>query len=69
MLSNRYLVVQLIREQDAFFPSSLSSTASQTFKTAVLAQLRSEQLDIRAKYAKFSAEISRRRAIAATKLR
>ena len=58
-LSNKELIAQLPREQIASFSLSLFTPALQT---AVLAQLRSEQLDIRAKHAKFNAEISRRQA-------
>ncbi len=59
MLSNKELAVQLSPEQSASFSLSSFTPALQT---AVLAQLRSEQLDIRAKHAKFNAEISRRQA-------
>ena len=59
MLSNKELSVQLTPEQSASFSSGSFTPALQT---AVLAQSRSEQLDIRAKHAKFNAEISRRQA-------
>ena len=59
MLSNKELTMQFLREQFASFSLSSFTPALQT---AVLAQLRSEQLDIRAKHAKFNAEISRRQA-------
>ncbi len=62
MLSNKELTMQLVREQEASFSLSLFSSTPKTIQTAVLAQLRSEQLDIRAKHAKFNAEISRRQA-------